>query len=446
MKKYIFLIIILCLYNSCKENIDDITEGIEKRDFTLVKAEPIEVTNDPIAVYAIGRVSSDKEVKLSFKIGGIISSIKAEEGEYVKKGKLLATIRTNEIDAQVLKAERAYKKAQRDLERVQNMYNDKAATLENVQDLTTLLEVTRADLEVAQFNQQYAKIISPISGRILRRNAEPNELVSPGMPIFVITNSSGSNYVMKAALSDKDVNRINYGDKAIMSFDAYPADEFKGSIEQISESADPRTGTFEVDISINKTSKRLRNGNIGRVEIYPKSSETYYRVPMDAIVETKNNDVIIFSPLVGDTIAKEWQTQPVHIDENFVLVNFLEGDAPHEVITAGAPYLMDGDKIKIENRSKLSQQATFTSRDHDQLGKINGECIIVLGAYAINGNVDKMIRRLQKAGYEPFTRPFRSLTQVGITISCDPKVSRKHLSLMRSNFASDAVLLNSNDQ
>ena len=73
-------------------------------------------------------------------------------------------MRTNEIDAQVLKAERALQKAKRDLERVQKMYADSAATLENVQDLTTLVQVSEADVDVAKFNQTYAKIISPVSG------------------------------------------------------------------------------------------------------------------------------------------------------------------------------------------------------------------------------------------------------------------------------------------
>ncbi len=445
MKRYTTLLASLLLISSyaCKENIDDITEGIAKRDYTLVQTAPIKRTNNPIPVNAIGRVSSDKEVRLSFKIGGIISAINADEGDYVKKGSLLATIRTNEIDAQVLKAERALTKVQRDLERVTNMFNDEAATLENVQDLQTLLEVSQADLDIAKFNQRYARIISPISGRVLRRNAEPNELVSPGMPIFIVTNSSGSNYIMKAALSDKDVNRINYGDRVSMSFDAYPDHSFGGSISQIAESADPRTGTFDVDIAIKNNRKRLRNGNIGRVVIAPKSSESFYRIPIDAMVETADGAIVLFSPEQGDTTAMEWRAKPVHIDDDFVLVELAGGGYPDRVITAGAPYLIDGDKIRVVNNlaENGKEESSKNSSKYPNRSRADNSCMIILGAYSIQHNIDRMIAKLDRRGYDSFTRPFRSLTQVGIRVPCDPRDYEETLKDIRSSYAADAVFL-----
>ena len=227
MKKIIFFTLVIFL-GSCKINYNEqeTSSLIEQKNY--VKIEAVETKTAPIPIHAIGRLGSDTEVKLSFKIGGIISSVKAKEGDFVKKGQTLATMRTNEIDAQVLKAERAVQKAKRDLERIEKMFADSVATAENVDDLTTLLQVSEADFEVAKFNQKFAKIISPVNGRIIRRLAEPNELVSPGQPIFLIASSSGSAYVMKANLSDKDINRIKYGSSAELRFDAFPNEIFNG--------------------------------------------------------------------------------------------------------------------------------------------------------------------------------------------------------------------------
>lgn len=348
MRKTIFLIIILSIAASCRVNHNPTEESavVEQRNY--VKIEAVQTQIKPVPIQAIGRLGSDKELKLSFKIGGIISSITADEGDYIKKGKLLATMRTNEIDAQVLKAERALQKARRDLERVQKMYADSAATLENVQDLTTLVQVSEADVDVAKFNQTYSSIISPVSGRVIRRLAEPNELVSPGQPILMIAGSSGSTYVMKVSLSDKDINRVKYGSTATVKFDAFPSENFTGKLVNIAESSDPMTGTFEVEVNINAKGKRLRNGYIGQIEINPNSNDAYLEVPIQAVVEGDKKSVMIFVPTQSDTIAKSILVEPFHITNQSIYIKKPKDEVIEKVVTVGASYLMDGDRIYVK--------------------------------------------------------------------------------------------------
>jgi RND family efflux transporter MFP subunit len=340
--------ITLFLFVACKETIEEMeSASLETQENTIVEVQNVELTNDPIPIFAIGRFGSDEEVKLSFKIGGIVSSISADEGQYVKEGTQLATLRTTEIDAQVLKAQQALQKAQRDLDRIQNMYKDGAATLENVQDLTTLVQVSTADLDVVRFNQQYAKIISPVSGRILHRSAENGELVGPGQPIFIVSSTQKSQ-LLKASLSDRDVARINYGDKARIHFDAFPNELFNGKVLRVSESSDPRTGTFEVDIQIDARGKRMRNGYIGRVEILPLQVESYYKVPLDALVEGNEEEVTIFLLQEEGNTAKEIKVRPDFIGEDYFTVSRANNLVLEKVITSGAPYLRDNDKIQIK--------------------------------------------------------------------------------------------------
>ena len=347
MKKYILFAIVFFAF-SCRvdHHQNDKSAPVEQKNF--VKIETVETKTEPIPIQAIGRLGSDTELKLSFKIGGFISSIKAQEGDYVQKGNLLGTMRTNEIDAQVLKAERAVQKANRDLERVKKMFADSVATSENIDDLTTLLQVTEADMEVAKFNQKYSKIICPVNGRVIRRLAEPNELVSPGQPILMIASSQGGTYVMKVSLSDKDVNRVKMKSFAEVDFDAFPNEIFNGEIVNIAESADPMTGTFEIEISIDSKNKRLRNGYIGRAKISPIESEPYLELPLQSIVEGDKKEVTIFVPTQSDTIAKEIKVEPIHITNHSFFIKKPEGEIVEKVVTTGAAYLVDGDRIYIK--------------------------------------------------------------------------------------------------
>lgn len=335
------------VFSNCKVDYSDpASKKVTRDNKNYVKVSEVKESNQPIPIHAIGRLGSDQELKLSFKIGGIIASMRGDEGDYVRAGQRLASLRTNEIDAQVLKAERALQKAKRDLERIEKMYADSAATLENVQDLTTLVQVSEADLDIAQFNQTYAQINSPVNGRILRRLAEPNELVGPGQPLFVIAAASGGTYVMKVALSDRDINRVNYQTKAKVHFDAFPKQIFNAKVITIAESADPVTGTFEVELQVEAGKARLRNGFIGTVELMPASEDTYLELPISAIVEGDEEELSVFIPM-ADSSARMIKVQPFHITSEMIYVYKPSDQQLQIVITDGAPYLSDGDRIHI---------------------------------------------------------------------------------------------------
>lgn len=347
MKKYILLLLPITLLFACKDNVEigaSVADKIDKR--TLVEVEPVKEKTEAIPIYSIGRLGSDTEIKLSFKIGGIISGIAVNEGQKVRKGQTLATLRTNEIDAQVMKAKQALEKAERDLERIKKMFAEEAATSENVDDLTTLVEVSKADLSIAEFNQKYARITSPVTGRIIKRLAEPNELVGPGQPLFLVASDEGKAFVMKVNLSDKNIARVKYGDKAVARFDAFPNEAFEGQISLISESSDPRTGTFEVELTIKSKGKRLRNGYIGRVTIQPEAEAPYLAIPTAALVEGDDKGITIFVPSDDGQTAKEIIVEPIDIHANFIAIK-MPKETFKSVITSGAPYLVHGDSIRI---------------------------------------------------------------------------------------------------
>ncbi len=356
MHHHILFLLVSCilLLIGCKKNYEEaMSDSLVKKNFVPVYVEDIQTTSEVIPIFAIGRVSSDTETKLSFKTGGYISAMKAREGDYVKKGRLLARLSTEEIDAQVLKAERGLQKSKRDLERVTNMYNDSVATLENVQDLTTQVEVIEADLRIAKYNQQYSNIVSPVSGRILHRLAESNELVAPGQPIFVIASSAGQSYIMKVNISDKDMPLISYGTQANLTFDAFKGKIFTAKVNRIAESADPATGTFEIELSIDANKNRLRNGMIGKVSFQPSSQNSYVKIPMMSIAEGDQDIVKIFTPDESDTLAIERKLRVVRFGDKHVWVNQKEM-SEKRIITAGSAYLKDGQVIKILE-SKITQ-------------------------------------------------------------------------------------------
>ena len=348
MKNIFYLLILVLCSFACKETFvseQEIAESTQN-NITAVRVGQPTLSEDPIPIEASGIVGSKTELNLSFKIGGFIEQLNIRENQRVKKGQVLATLRTTEIDAQVMKAKQAVQKAERDVVRIQNMYADSVATRENVDDLTTQLEVTKSDLAIAEFNQQYAKIIAPVSGRVIKRFAEANELINPGQPVFQIASNDGKGFVLTIGVADKDVIQLKRGDRAEVQFDAFPNQIIPASLTEISESADARTGVFPIELTLAyQKGVQLRNGFIGKVKLYPSNIAPYYKIPINALVEGYRDKANIYS--VENNRAKKLSIQPLYIGKDFFSISKNQLKGLPIIITDGAAYVKEGMEVKV---------------------------------------------------------------------------------------------------
>ena len=187
-------------------------------------APRVEVATATIRTQALpirtsGRLASKAEIPLSFKIDGVIDRILVDEGTAVREGQRLAQLNLSEIDARVMEATAALEKAERDLARAERLHRDSVATLEDVEDARTAVDVAAARQQVARFNRQYAVIEAPAAGRILRRHAEAGEVMAPGRPMLTL-GASSRGWIVRAGIAARDVVRLALGDSAQVTFDA----------------------------------------------------------------------------------------------------------------------------------------------------------------------------------------------------------------------------------
>ena len=155
------------------------------------------------SVRASGLLTARDEAPLAFKVGGIIRRIEVREGDTVSEGQVLAALETAEVDASVAQAREAHRKAERDLARGRALHTDDVIPQEALDDLATAEAVSRAALRAAEYNRGYAVITAPAAGRVLRRLAEPRQLVTAGAPVLLVSDQ-GSGQVLELGLPDRD--------------------------------------------------------------------------------------------------------------------------------------------------------------------------------------------------------------------------------------------------
>lgn len=311
-----------------------------------VKVSNLVETKANVPIQCSGILSSKRMVKLSFKTGGIIAGINVKEGSVVRKGQVLAALDMTEIASQVSQARLAFEKAERDLKRVKNLYNDTVATLEQLQDATSAYYVAIENKDIAEFNLRYSSIIAPANGRIVAKLSEEDELVGPGSPILVFTENGSDEWVVKAGISDKDIVRVKNGDQAEIELDAFPGRTFSAYISQVSEAADPVSGTFEIEVTVKPGNERLVNGLVAKVRVESTNTQVVTLVPPDALTEADGRKGYVYVVKPADTTAMRIPVTIAYLENSNVAV--IESvNKLGQVIVKGASYLEDGTKVNI---------------------------------------------------------------------------------------------------
>ncbi|MEM8506269.1 MAG: efflux RND transporter periplasmic adaptor subunit [Bacteroidota bacterium] len=346
MKKVAILLALMVWTSSCKRDYSENNTPME-RGTKLVRAVDLDMLTTTAKIKASGTIASDREVNLSFKIGGVVQYLRYDEGDDIPKGGVLARLDLSEIDAQVNSAQNAYDKSVRDLERATGLYRDTVGTLEQKQNAETAKEVAASNLKVANFNRRYAQVVSPVRGKVLKRYIEQGELVSPGQPIYRVAGiGKGQPQLLRFGLSDRSIVKVTLGIPASVHFDALPGTEFSGKITEVAQGANPKTGLFEVEVTLDSFDERIKNGFIGKVTLFPALGNDLYQIPMDALVEGSAMVASVFYTTNDQTVQRA-EVAIRSIEDGYFTITSDQLPKGCKLITAGAPFLKHNDTINI---------------------------------------------------------------------------------------------------
>lgn len=346
MKKHTFLLFAAALLWSSCGSSDGQPAPSAPDESIPVRLAPVTQRTMALPIYGSGVLNYASEQRLSFKIGGVIQKMYADEGDNVRAGQLLAVLNRTEIDAQVSQARQALDKAERDLRRVQGLYSDSSATLELLENATTGRDVAAEGYRIAVFNQQYAEIRATRSGKIVKKLMNEGEIAGPGTPVLVLYEAGKDDWLVVVSLPDRDWARLQMGTTAEVLMDAYPGKTFRGQVTQLAPAADPANGLYEVEIRVQPQGERFAPGLFARVEFAPRDAAGYPVIPVEALIEGDGLSAFVFVPEPDGQSVRKIPITVAFVDNDKVFVSRgLEG--VQQVVTSGAPYLNETKKIRL---------------------------------------------------------------------------------------------------
>lgn len=335
---------IVVLY-SCK-NEDKAKRAFEVADVIPVKISTVAALTLPQKISATGLVSTENEAKYSFKIGGVISRIMVEEGEFFRKGQLLATLNSTEISAGVSQSSLQVEKAQRDYERAVNLYKDSVFTLEQLQNTKTALDIAQKAKEAVAFNEHYSKIYAASDGFVSQKIAHEGEVIGPGMPVLAINETQkNNNYLLKVGVTDREWAIINPGQAATVTLDGFADKKIEAFVFRKSQAADRTLGSFQIELKLKLKDIKPAVGMFGKAEISTNHNENVKVIPYSSLVEADGDKAFVFIPDGANKVRKipvtisKVDNQQVYLKEGL--------DGVKEIVMSNSAWLNEKSTIKI---------------------------------------------------------------------------------------------------
>lgn len=186
ISSFIAMLILSVLMISCGSK----NEGNDKGYVKLVKtANVVKISSDKTKQYP-GIIEETEDVNLAFRVAGPIQKIYIKEGDFVKKGQLIAEmdprdyeVQKNAIEAQVLQLQSEYK-------RIEELKNRKSVADNDYEKMKAGKEMAEAKLKNAIDQLNDTKLYAPFSGYITKVMFENGEMVNHGTPIASIIDVS----------------------------------------------------------------------------------------------------------------------------------------------------------------------------------------------------------------------------------------------------------------
>jgi RND family efflux transporter MFP subunit len=313
-------------------------------------------------VTAIGSISARRDMPVGVAgEGGMVSAIRAEAGQFVGRGQVLAEIdsavqlaQLAQLEAGVVQARADLRLAQAELERAQALVSRGFISKADIDRRTATRDSNQARVSVAQaqvreMQERIARLAirAPEAGLVLQRMVEPGQVVAPGSgALFRI--AAGGQMELRAQVAEQDMPQLKVGQTATVT-PVGSANSYAGNVWLLEPVIDPQTrqGTARVALP---ASPDIRAGGFANVAIDGVRAQRPV-IPQSAVqTDATGSSVLVVLP--DGTVQK----RPVKVGTiSAAGVAVTEGlTGTEQVVMSAGAFLTPGEKVKPAVRKPVA--------------------------------------------------------------------------------------------
>lgn len=276
----------------------------EAESAPVYQALSVERRDIVVSASAAGSIEPVLTVEIKSKASGEIIDLRVDTGDEVEQGQLVAIIDSRvprndvaEAEAQLAVAEAQLQNAESQLRRSDTLYKTQSITEQEFEASRLSHANAKASLLRAQVTLQMARdaledtrVVAPINGTIIQKNAERGQVISSptrdvGGGTVLMRMANLDTVQVRAMVDETDIGKVQAGQDATVTVEAYPQRPFNGLVLKIEPLAEVSQNVtmFPVLIRIDNRSGLLKPGMNAEVEIHMGRRDGVLAVPVAAL-------------------------------------------------------------------------------------------------------------------------------------------------------------------
>lgn len=299
-----------------------------------------------------GKIEAKDSINITPKASGRVSEVLVSVGDTVKEGQVLVRLESSEIQAQLRQAQAglntartAYNNAKVNLQRTQELYNEGAVSLQQLEQARLNVDSSnpqsaQANVELLQLQYNNTIIKSPITGQVSACNAIVGELAGGSVIASVVNMDS---VVVKTDVTEQRINDVAKGQEVLVDVASAGSEPFVGVVTSIAPAANLQTMTYPLEITIENKDHVIKPGMFAEAKVSTKQKDDAVIIPVEAIVDTNGVSSVF---VVKDDVAHYVEVETGLNDGDYVEI--ISGVAAGDtVVTLGQHKLQDNDPVFI---------------------------------------------------------------------------------------------------
>lgn len=286
-----------------------------------------------------GKIGADRNQYIDIYplVGGNVLSVNAELGDYVRRGQVLATIRSTEVagfqrDLSNARTELAV--AENNLRVAREMYEGKLSTekdvLEAKSQVTKAQDELRRSQQVSQVynvrNGNIYSVTSPINGYIVQKNINKDMQLRSDRSDNIFDVANTSNVWAIVNVNESDINKIAIGMKAEVSTLINPEKIYYGKIDKIFKIIDPETNSMQARVVLDNTDGSLIPESKATIKVTSTENTTALTIPKSALIFDDNKYFVVVFKSQNNIKVHEVKVLKQTDDKAFISEGVFEGD------------------------------------------------------------------------------------------------------------------------
>ncbi len=316
------------------------------------------------SIRTFGVFEAAEKVTISGEFSGKVTGVYFEEGQEIAAGDKLLTFDVAERRMQVKQAEgnlagiRArLEEARSQAERREELFQQKVISKEQVESARTALASLEAQYEqllvgrsLARHQLKRARLMSPVSGRVVTQAVEAGEVAMPGQTLAVVHVTDTMRVITH--VTEQEVNTVQVGAVGTVTTPGVRGREYRAHVESVGTVADPVTGNFPVKLAVENREGLLKAGMTAVVTLEGLALKDTLLVPDTAVVDRHRRRVVF---LAKGNRAEE--VVPVLAAATSNLLPVLHGlGAGDRVIVEGLATVVDGTIVEVTGEAEVPAQ------------------------------------------------------------------------------------------